>query len=125
MMSSPFPREAQNLIAAFKGLPPDKSRSIPRKIRPLDALIEDLQKKFQWEEKSTEQVIMENWRQIVGEKAAHRARPGQLVRGKTLVITVTNSILRQEMSFSQNNILSRIRRLPGCQDIREVVIRHG
>lgn len=125
MMGSPFPRDVQNLIASFRGLPPDRSSSIPRKIRSLDTVIDDLQKKFQWDEKSTEQVIMENWRQIVGEKEAHRSRPGQLVRGKTLVITVTNSILRQEMGFRRNDILSKIRRLPGCQDIREVVIRHG
>lgn len=124
-MSAKFSRDVENLIASFRGLPPDESSSIPRKVLPLDALIESLQKKYRWNEKSTEEIIMEHWREIVGDKAAHRARPGQLVRGKTLVIVVANSVLRQELSFRQNEILRKIRQLPNCQEICEVIIKHG
>jgi hypothetical protein len=56
-----FSREVENLIAGFRGLPEDGSRSKRRKTVELTALIDELLVKYRISHDSLEHSIREKW----------------------------------------------------------------
>lgn len=50
-----------------------------------------------------------HWEEIVGEEIAKRSKP-EYMRGKTLVIRVTDSSWAQELSFHKEVILKRLKK---------------
>jgi hypothetical protein len=120
-----FPRETSNLIASFRGIPADRGRSRPRPAFALGSLIEVLEERYKIGQERIEDVIAHNWKELVGEHAAHRSCPERVGGGAILVIQVGNPVLRQEMQFKQKDILARIHRLPGGQVIQALNFRAG
>ncbi|WP_309397849.1 DUF721 domain-containing protein [Cerasicoccus maritimus] len=117
-----FNREVNNLIANLRGVPEDRGRSVSRQAKPIDSLVEVIIERYKIGKPTAEEIIVKNWKDIVGEKTAHRARPMKIVNGKQLVILASNSVIKQELLFTERQILKRIRALPECGAIRDVKI---
>jgi len=120
-----YPRQTNNLIATLRGLPQDHSLAKVRPAYLLGNLIEVLEEKYKFGQVKVEDLIAQNWKQIVGEEYAHRCSPQKVVGGAILRVQVSNSVLRQELQFKQHQILERIHRLPGASIIKAVNFSHG
>lgn len=123
-MPSSFPQDIENLIAQLRGLPQDYSRSRLRHSQTIDYLIDVNLKSLKLGQPRPEDHIMANWRNIVGEKNAHRSCPKIISKG-TLIISVSNSTIRNELLFERSNILKRLCALPGCQHIAGISFLAG
>ncbi len=120
-----FTREVENLIASLRGLPENRSRSIPRESRSLQSLIPKLLEDHLASSESLEEQIAKEWETIIGSANAAYARPLRVESKSRLFVAVSNNVIRQELFFHRKLILERVRNLPGCSTIREVVLRTG
>lgn len=123
-MPSAFSRDIENLIAQFRGLPRNLSRSTLRESRPIDSLIQSCLKSYKIGETRPEEQIMANWKDIVGQKNAHRSRPKTISRG-SLVIVVANPTIRNELQFDREQIIKRLCNLSGCANISDITFIAG
>ncbi|OHE71631.1 MAG: hypothetical protein A2007_00920 [Verrucomicrobia bacterium GWC2_42_7] len=121
-MKKYFTRKEENLIAAFRSLPENKSRAILRQEKKVGDLIEAGLPKLlaSTRQDHPEKVIMAHWKEIVGNLAAHRCSPQQLIEGKKLVVNVGNATLRQELQFNERKILAKLKSLPSCSNIESI-----
>lgn len=120
-----FPREVENLIAALRGLPEDCSQSKLRPSRSIAELLPEALRKCVPACSSVSEIIETNWRRIVGPANAAYSHLLHVDGGRRVFIGVSNSIVRQEMSFHRKLILDRIRAIPGCAGVREIMLRAG
>ena len=121
----PFPRKVENLIASFRGLPENPSRAKSREARELAPIIDQLLAKFQIGRSSPEEKLREKWAEIVGAANASYSHPLQIAKGGKLHILTTHGVVRSELQLHTDAILARARALPGCEDIKSLVIRQG
>ena len=119
----PFSQEVENLIASFLNLPPNRSRAVLHPPASLDQLMESVIEKYHLEAPRIEQVLMDHWKALLGEKRAHRCKPQKILKGGILVIHVANSTLRQELHFEHSQLLKNIQKLPGCEHIQKIRLR--
>jgi len=115
-----FSVETEQLISELRGLPHDDSRRIDSGSAKLDSVIEVILKQYRIGEKTPQQVLMENWREVIGQSHAHRCSPLRIVNHTQLVVQVSNAVLRQELQFKERQILKKIQTLEGCQNIRQL-----
>ncbi|MEX2380896.1 MAG: DciA family protein [Opitutales bacterium] len=120
-----FTRETENLIALFRGLPLDKSRSKIRETVPMEKLMGDILQKYRLGGPTPEEVIIENWTSIVGEANAQYSHLMRIERERSVFIGVSNPIVRQELFFHRKQTLEKIRKLPHCSKLRELILRAG
>ncbi len=121
-----FPRHVQNLIANLRGLPEQRGWSKPREMLPLDSVVETLVEKYNIGQEGVEETLMRNWRSAVGGHTAHRCRPQRLIDGGSrLLVFAANAVIRQELEFRKSAIVAKLRELPGCSGIRDLVVRVG
>ncbi len=120
-----FSRDAQNLIANFRGQPVNRSRAIVRPAVEIHDLLSVLQEQYHLNEIRFHQVIQHQWKEIVGEQYASRCHPARLIQEKTLVIAVPNATLRQELYFQKREIMKRLRHLPGGRKIEDIKFVSG
>ncbi len=121
-----YPRQTNNLIAALRGLPEDHSRSKLRPAFELGALIEVIEQRYKIGQEKIEDVIARHWKDIIGEKNAHKCSPQKVVAGGSiLLILVASPMLRSELGFQKEKILDRIHRLPGGGGIKALNFRAG
>lgn len=124
-LSRPFTRRIENLIANFRGLPENPSRSRIRQTRGIGDLVERVVHKHRIGMASPQDAIRDAWGEIVGEANQQFAHPARIERDRCLVVAVSDPVVRQELQFSKALLLKRIRAVPGCGQIREVVFRNG
>lgn len=120
-----FSRDANSLIADLRGIKYKRSPARLRDVVQLENLVEVILQKHRIGKASVEDTIMAKWRDIVGEQTAHRCRPHKIIDGKKLIIITTNAVLRQELMFRKTDILRKVRALPECGTVREIVVRAG
>lgn len=125
MADKKFSRQVENLIADFRGLPTDTSRSKLRETRGLGAVVDQLLHKYRIGMATPEDAIRQAWPEIVGEGNATLCHPLRIDRERTLVIGVSNPVVRQELLFHKAMILQRVRAIPAAQHITDVAIRTG
>lgn len=125
MADKKFSRQVENLIADFRGLPPDLSRSKLRETRGLGDVVEQILHKYRIGMATPEDAIRQAWTEIVGAANATFCHPLRIDRERTLVIGVSNPVVRQELLFHKATILQRIRAIPAAQHISDVTIRTG
>lgn len=124
-MGKKFPPYVENLIASLRSIPREYVASYDSSdSQYVGNLIERLQKKFNLEETRAQDIIMANWKAIIGEPYAHRCCPQSFYKG-ALVIKVSSSVLRNELEFYRGKILENLRKLPQCTEAKEVVFRAG
>ena len=123
-----FDRYTQNIIAGFRGLPLDKSRSKVKKTQTMETLLEKIIEDYGIEPVQVEQSIMAKWRDIVGSRNAPRCVPQKISNGKegdTLLIVTASKVIETELKFDKRNVLKRLRKVPDCENFCEVIIRNG
>lgn len=125
MAEKKFSRQVENLIAEFRGLPTDTSRSKLRDTRGLGQVVDQILHKYRIGMATPEDAIRQAWPEIVGEGNATFCHPLRIDREKTLVIGVSNPVVRQELLFHKPVILQRIRTIPAAKHITDVAVRTG
>jgi hypothetical protein len=129
-MSSPrephaFSKIAEELIGDLRGnSPDDPARSRKRPTRPLTELIEELLQKNQIGRSSPEQNIRDRWVELVGPSNAAHSHAARIERNR-LIVLVPHSVVRNELFHHRDEIVSRIRKLPGCADVKSLNLRAG
>ncbi|MDP0495992.1 MAG: DUF721 domain-containing protein [Verrucomicrobiota bacterium JB024] len=120
-----FRPDVEDLISSLLGTPGRASRARTRSPVTLDNVVEVIFERHQIGKDNIEDVIMAHWKEIVGERTAHRCRPQRLAKGTKLIILAGSPVIRQELQFSQHRILRKLHALPGCHTINEIVVLNG
>jgi len=122
--SHTFPRFAQNMIADFLQVPNDDSHSRRRPTKDVNELLEQILNKYQIGRDAPEHTIRENWKAIAGSNA-HYSHPVSIdPRGKLLVLA-SHAIVRNELFMHRALIVEKIRKLPGCAAVKEILVKAG
>jgi hypothetical protein len=126
MSESPkqFSREIENLIVGFRELPADESRSRRRPTQDLGKLVDELLVKYRISHDSLEHSIREKWAELVGVANATYSHPVVVERGQLLVLC-SHAVVRNELFHHRLQILEKLRKLPGCDNIRGITLRAG
>lgn len=119
-----FSRAVENLIAGLRELPEDRSRSRKRKPTELGALVDELLVKYRISHDSLEHSIREKWPELVGVANASYSHP-VVVERNLLVVLVSHSVVRNELFLHRDSILAKLRKLPGCAEIKGLALRAG
>ena len=117
-----FSKQAEDVIADFRGFPRTVTESSKQKPVLLDTILEHLKEKYQLERPSPERTLVENWQDVFGPLSG-RCNPVSIKDEKTLIIAVTNQTLRAELQFRKPALLKKINTLPHCENISEIIIR--
>lgn len=119
-----FSRSAENLIANLRGVPEDYT-PIVRETVDMGAVFDKILYRYKIGVESLEDRIREQWVQIVGPANAQHCNPVRIERDTTLIIAVSNPIIRQELQFNQTLVLKNLRAIKDGSQIRAVVFRSG
>jgi hypothetical protein len=117
-----FSRAVENLIAGFRELPEDRSRSRRRKTVDLGALMDELLVKYRISHDSLEHSIREQWPTLVGTANATYSHP-LVIEKNLLVVLVSHAVVRNELFMHKDSIMEKLRKLPGCDHIRGLALR--
>ncbi len=122
----PFNHVARQLIAAFRGVPDHTpARQIKRPTVTLGPLIEELLVEHRIGRASPEDAIREQWPQLAGQGNSHYSHPGLIDPKGKLTIFCSHAIVRTELNFHKATVLARIKALPGCGHVTDLIIRAG
>ena len=119
-----FSRAVENLIAGFRVLPEDSSRSKRRTPTDLTALVDELLIKYRISHDSLEHSIREKWVELVGVANASYSHPVVFEKG-LLVVLVSHAVVRNELFLHRQAILEKLRKVPGCTAIKGLALRTG
>lgn len=119
-----FSRAVENLIAGFRVLPEDSSRSKRRTPTDLTALVDELLIKYRISHDSLEHSIREKWVELVGVANAAYSHPVVVEKG-LLVVLVSHAVVRNELFLHRQSILEKLRKVPGCTAIKGLALRTG
>lgn len=119
-----FSRAVENLIAGFRVLPEDSSRSKRRTPTDLTALVDELLIKYRISHDSLEHSIREKWVELVGVANAAYSHPVVVEKG-LLVVLVSHAVVRNELFLHRQAILEKLRKVPGCTAIKGLALRTG
>ncbi|MFT3829511.1 MAG: DUF721 domain-containing protein [Opitutaceae bacterium] len=120
-----FSRDIENLIASFRGLPNDDSRTKRRREQPLGDAIDKLLRKYHVGVEAPDHTIRQHWADIVGAANAAYSHPVKIdTRGKLLVL-VSHGVVRDELRLLETILLQRIRQLSGCEKVVGLTLRAG
>ncbi|CAM2833283.1 DciA family protein [Rariglobus hedericola] len=123
---APFSFQAEKLIAALRRVPDTTpARMKKRPTKELSGLVEELMIKFQIGRDSPEQLIRDNWAELVGAANAHYSHAVQIDARGRLTILAGHAVVRNELFIHRKMIVDRIKKLPGCGHVKELNIRAG
>ena len=114
-----------HLIADFRGVPLDDTFSARASGKAMGSIIETCFARYGIGKESPQETVLRNWRQIIGPHFCDRCAPEKIDASAKLVIRVENPILRRELHFMEDRIMTALRSLPGCTHIRGIVFRAG
>jgi hypothetical protein len=117
-----FSRKIQNLIANFRGLPPDNSFSFLKEERSVDEILRIIFKKnIKTSRAKVGGDIIDHWPQIVGDSLGQFCMPHTISPDGTLIVKVQNSVIRQELFMRTDEILERLQRLCVGSEVCKIV----
>jgi hypothetical protein len=119
-----FSRAVENLIADIRDLPQDTGRSKKRRPIELTTVIDELLVKYRISHDSVEHSIREKWSELVGVANASYSHP-LTVEKKLLVVLVSHAVVRNELFMHRDSIVEKLRKLPGCGEIKGLALRSG
>ena len=119
-----FSRAVENLIAGLRDLPADTGRSKKRRTSELTFLIDELLVKYRISHDSVEHSIRAKWAELVGVANAAYSHP-LVVEKKLLVVLVSHAVVRNELFMHKDSIVEKLRKLPGCGEIKGLALRSG
>lgn len=120
-----FSKLAEELVADLRGVGAEEpKRSVKRPTQGLAAVLEQLMTKHQIGRPSAEQTIRDHWVEIVGAANASYSHAAMIERNR-LVVLASHSVVRNELFHHREQIVERIRKLPGCETIKSLNLRAG
>jgi hypothetical protein len=120
-----FSRIAEELVGDLRGVAPhDPPRSRKRATQPLADLIENILQKNKIGRDAPEHLIRDHWAEIVGKASAAYSHPARLERNM-LTVLAAHSVVRNELFHHRDEIVARIRKLPGCATVKAINLRVG
>jgi len=123
---SHFSKLAEELIGDLRGIPTvAPHRQVKRATRPAGDFIAVLVNKFHIGESSPAQALRDNWGALVTPTLAAYSHVAEISESGWLVVIVSNSVAKQELSNNRRLFLSRIKQTPGCDHIKGLNLRAG
>jgi hypothetical protein len=120
-----FSRIAESLIGDLRGVPnEDPARARSRPTKPLAELVENLLQKHRIGREAPEHTIREHWPAVVGSANASYSHPVVIERNR-LIVFASHSVVRNELFHHREDIVERIRKLPGCGHVKTIIFRAG
>jgi hypothetical protein len=120
-----FSKLAEELVGDLRGIASDEPRrSKKRPTQDISAVVEQLMVKHQIGRPSAEQTIRDQWAGLVGAANANYSHAARIERSR-LVVFAAHSVVRNELFLNRDEIVARIRKLPGCDTVRSLLIRAG
>jgi hypothetical protein len=120
-----FSKLAEELVGDLRGVPfAEPRRQVKRPTQPLAAVVEQLMVKHQIGRPSAEQTIRDHWVEIVGAANAAYAHAATIERNR-LIVLAAHSVVRNELFHHREQIVRRIRQLPGCETVKSPNLRAG
>ncbi|MCF3650979.1 DUF721 domain-containing protein [Synoicihabitans lomoniglobus] len=121
-----FSKLANDLIADFRGLPNDEPRrQIKRPTQSAANIIEGIVGKYGIGQGSPEQSLRDRWAELVTPTLAAYSHVVEISKSGWLVVMVTNSVAKQELSNNRRVFLPKIKAVPGCGTIKGLTFRAG
>jgi hypothetical protein len=121
-----FSKGAEGLIGDFRGIPfTEPPRMRRRQTTAMAPLIESLLVKYQIGRNSCEQTIRDHWAEMVGTANAAYSHPVRIDRGRSLLVLVSHSVVRNELFMHRESIMEKVKNLPGCEEVQEINFRAG
>jgi Dna[CI] antecedent, DciA len=122
----PFSRLAETLIREFRRLPSDEpARMRRRPTHEMAALVDELKTRHQIGRSTPEDTIREHWAELVGPANASYSHAVAIDLRNRLTVHASHAVVRSELFVNREEIVSRIRKLPGCANVRFLNIRAG
>lgn len=120
-----FSKLAEELVGELRGISPDDPpRSKRRATQSISTIVEQLMVKHQVGRSSPEHTIRDHWVELVGAANASYSHPAMIERGK-LTVLAAHSVVRNELFMHRDEIVARIRKLPGCEVVKALNLRAG
>ena len=120
-----FSKLAEELVCDLRGGPADEPRrSKKRPAQSIGTVVEQLMVKHQIGRPSAEQAIRDRWPELVGAANAAYSHAARIERNR-LVVFAAHSVVRNELFLNRDEIVSRIRKLPGCECVKSLNLRAG
>jgi hypothetical protein len=120
-----FSKLAEELVGDLRGMASEEPRrAVKRPTKELATVVEELMVKHQIGRPSPEQAIRDRWAELVGPANASYSHAARIERGR-LVVLAAHSVVRNEIFLHREEIVQRIRKLPGCEGVRSLNIRAG
>jgi hypothetical protein len=121
----PFSKLAEELVGDFRGIPSDDPpRARRRATQPLADVVEQLLQKHQIGRDSPEHTIRDHWKEIVGAANASYSHPAMIERNQ-LIVLAAHAVVRNELFHHRDEIVTRIKKLPGCAHVKAINLRAG
>jgi hypothetical protein len=120
-----FSKLAEELVGDLRGVPSDEPRrSKKRATQSLATVIEQLMVQHQIGRPSVEQTIRDRWPELVGAANAAYSHAARIDRNR-LTVFVAHSVVRNELFLHRDEIVARIRQVPGGENIKSLNLRAG
>jgi len=120
-----FRKSVERLIANFRGIPENYPGEASKNERPMSSVLDRVLKKYKIGQETLENRILQNWPHIVGPANAPHCSPSRVERERTLIISVSNPVIRQELEFNKRLILQNLQHIEGGKQIRNVFFKSG
>jgi hypothetical protein len=120
-----FSKIAEALVCDLRGVPSEEpKRAKHRPTQALSAVVEHLLQAHKIGRDAPEHTIRDHWLDIVGSASAAYSHPARLERNM-LTVLAAHAVVRNELFHHRDEIVARIRKLPGCDQVKAISLRVG
>ena len=115
-----FGRKIRNLIAEFRGLPTEQSHSFLKKPHVVGDAVCAILKRFDMHAVRPENIIQDNWADIIGIKLVKYCEPLKITLGDVLIVKCPSAVVRSELQILKGKILESLHKFAACKKISDV-----
>jgi hypothetical protein len=120
-----FSKLAEELVGDLRGVSfEEPKRSKKRPTQPLADLLEKILQDNRIGREAPEQTIRDHWAQLVGPANAAYSHAARLERNM-LTVLAAHAVVRNELFLHRAEIVERIRKLRGCENVKALNLRAG
>lgn len=120
-----FSRIAEDLVAGLRRIDSDEPKKArKRPTQELHNVLEQLLQQYQIGRDTPEHTIREHWAELVGPANASYSHAVAIERNR-LTVLVSHGVVRNELFMHRDEIVARIRKLPGCDGVKSLYLRSG
>lgn len=92
------------------------------KTQPLSEVIKDYIKALKIDKKLKEVEVIKSWEKVIGRNVAH-ATTQLYIKDKTLFVSLSSSVVRNELSMLKEEIIKRLNQSAGEDVIDKIVLK--